>query len=87
MDNRRTRLREEGLARTTSWTRRTAAGAAVLCAALAGIFAHALPGQAATPGTAQPGSTQPSQPHLQAPAQPPGSGSGAGGGHVTSGGS
>ncbi|WP_157535786.1 hypothetical protein [Kitasatospora mediocidica] len=84
MNTPRKRLRDEGLARTASWTRRCAAAAAVLCAALAGVFAHVLPGQAATatnPGT----SSSPAQHHLQPSAQPPSAGTGRH--HVTSGGS
>ncbi|MDH6577742.1 hypothetical protein [Kitasatospora sp. MAP5-34] len=88
------RQRDEGLARTASWTRRTAAAGALLCAALAAVFAHALPGQAAARSSTSPGTgTAPAQQSpghgLRAPAQPPtagsGSNSGSGSGQVRSG--
>jgi hypothetical protein len=86
VDQHRSDLRDAGLARTRAWTRRTAAVTAVLCAALAGVFAQVLPGRAAVPGTAsRPTGHSPSKPGLQAPAQPPATGSDQP--QVTSGGS
>jgi len=82
MENPRARTRDEGLARTASWTRRTAAAAALLCAALATFFAHALPGQAAAPSTSPSGDSghvrHGTQGQVQSPAQPPTTGSGSG---------
>ena len=49
--NPRARTHDEGLARTASWPRRTAAGPAPLRAAPATFFAHVLPGQAAAPSS------------------------------------
>ena len=93
MDDRRGIARDHALARVASWTRRTAVAAVLLCAALAAVFAHALPGHlGAQPGTGGSstgstgdGSTGGSHGHggVQPPASPPGAGSGAG--QVTSG--
>ncbi|MEY9968081.1 hypothetical protein ABIA33_006161 [Streptacidiphilus sp. MAP12-16] len=78
-----TQVRDQGLARTASWTRRTAAAGVLLCAALAAVFAHSLPGQSAsgsgsTSGLrSAPTQGNPQQP-VQAPTQPPAAGSGPG---------
>jgi hypothetical protein len=76
------RARDRGLARTASWTRRIAVLATVGCAALAAAFAHVLPGHVAAQfGISGDGTTKSAPPghhHGNSPAQPPGSGSGAG---------